>query len=76
MLSDGKVPILRWEYAAKRDLLPIPYTGSPYLFLGKQEFSCHQAKDLNLKKKEEYFAEKNNQMKSYHIWKKSTKMYN
>ena len=73
LLYDGKVPKLRWEYAAKSDLLPIPYTGSPYLFLGKQEFYCHQGKDFNLNKKEKYFAEKNNQMKSDHIWKKSRK---
>ena len=58
VLSDGKVPKLRWEYAAKSDLLPIPYTGSPYLFLGKQEFYCHQGKDFNLNKKEKSFAEK------------------
>ena len=73
LLYDGKVPKLRWEYAAKSDLLPIPYTGSPYLFLGKQEFYCHQGKDFNLNKKEKYFAEKNNRMKSDHIWKKSRK---
>ena len=74
VLSDGKVvPKLRWEYAAKSDLLPIPYTESPYLFLGKQEFYCHQGKDFNLNKKENYFTEKNNQMKSNDIWKKSRK---
>ena len=72
-MSDGKVPKLRWEYAAKSDPLPIPYTGSPYLFLGKQQFYCHQGKDFNLNKKEKYFAEKNNQMKSDHIWKRSRK---
>ena len=73
LLYDGKVPKLRWEYAGKSDLLPIPYTGSPYLFLGKQEFYCHQGKDFNLNKKEKYFAENNNRMKSDHIWKKSRK---
>ena len=73
VLSDGKVPKLRWEYAAKWDLLPIPHTGSSCLFLGKQELYCHQGKDFNLSKKEKYFAEKNNQMKSDHIWKKSRK---
>ena len=67
VLSNGKVSQLRWEYAAKSDLLPIPYTGSSYLFLGKQEFYCHQGKDFNLNKKEKYFAEKNNQMNSDHI---------
>ena len=76
VLPDGKVPKLRWEYTAKSDLLPIPYTGSPYLFLEKQEFYCHQGKDFNLNKKEKYFAEKNNLMKSDHIWKKSRKICN
>ena len=73
VLSDGKVPKLRWEYAAKSDLLPIPYIGSPYLFLGKHKFYCHQGKDFNLNKKEKYFPEKINQMKLDHIWKKSRK---
>ena len=73
VLSDGKAPKLRWEYAAKSDLLPIPYTGSSYLFLGKQEFNCHQGKDLHLNKKERHFAEKNSKMKSDHICKKSRK---
>ena len=73
LLADVIVPKLRWEYAAKSDLLPIPYTGSLYLFLGKQEFYCHQEKDFNLNKKEKYFAEKSDQMKSDRIWKKSRK---
>ena len=76
VLSDGKVPKLRWEYAAKSDLLPIPYTGSPYLFLGKQEFYCHQGKDFNLNKKEKYFAEKNNWVKSIIFGKSQVKIYN
>ena len=53
--------------------MAIPYTGSPYLFLGKQEFHCYPGEDFNLNKIEECFAEKNNQMKSDHIWKKSRK---
>ena len=73
VLRDGKVLKLRWEYAAKSDLLPIPYTRSPYLFLEKQEFYCCQGKNFNLNKTQKYFAENNNQMKSDHIWKKSRK---
>ena len=42
VLSDGKDPKLRWEYASKGDLLPIPHIGSLYLFLGKQEFSSRE----------------------------------
>ena len=76
MLSDGKVPKLRCEYTAKSDLLPIPYTGSPYLFLGEQEFYCHEGKDFNLNKKEKYFAEKNNQMKPDMFGKNQEKIYN
>ena len=32
VLSDGKVMELGCEYAAKSDLLPIPNTGSSYIF--------------------------------------------
>lgn len=71
VLSDGKVPKLRWEYAASSDILPSCYTGSPCIFLGKQDFYCHQGKDFNLNEKEKYFTEKNNLVKSDHTWKRS-----
>ena len=63
VLSDGKVPKLRWEHAAKSDHLPIPYIGSPCIFLGKQDLYCHQGKDFNLNEKEKYFAKKKKKKK-------------
>ena len=74
VLSDWKGPKLRWEHAAKSDLLSILYTGSPYIFLGKKESYCREGKVINLNKKENYFADKTNQMKSDHIWKKPRKI--
>ena len=71
ILSDRKVLKLRWECAAKSNLLPIPCTRPPFLFLGKEDFYCHQGKYFNLNEKEKHFAEKNNLMKSDHIWKRS-----
>ena len=71
ILSDRRVLKLRWEYAAKSNLLPIPYPRPSFLFLGKEDFYCHQGKCFNLNEKEKYFAEKNNLMKSDHIWKRS-----
>ena len=58
LLSDGKVPKLRWEYAAKSDLLPIPYTGSPYSFFGKQEFYCPSRERFQLEQERKIFRRK------------------
>ena len=41
IVSDEKLPQLRWEYEAQNDLLPLPFTGCPYVMLGKQEYYCH-----------------------------------
>ena len=50
--SNDKLPWLRWEYKAQNDLLPIPFTGCPYVMLRKQEYYCHQGQDFNQNKKE------------------------
>ena len=42
-ISSDKLPQLRWEYEAQNDLLPVPFTGCPYVTLGKQ----HCEKYLN-----------------------------
>ena len=54
IVSDEKLPRLRWQYEAQNDLLPIPFTGCPYVMLGKQEYYCHQGQDFNQNKKEMY----------------------
>ena len=71
--SNDKLPRLRWEYEAQNDLLPIPFTGCPYLMLGKQEYYCHQGQDFNQNKKEMYRKQKNEALKQDHIYKGSRK---
>ena len=58
MLSDVKIQRLRWKYNAQDDLLPISFTSSPYIMLGKQEYFCHQGKDYNIKGKKDKYTEK------------------
>lgn len=75
VLSDGKVMELGCEYAAKSDHLPIPNTGSSYIFLGNQEFHYHQGKDFNLNEKENYFPNKSNRRNRITFGKKIKKKY-
>ena len=64
ILKENPFPKLRWEFKAANCLWPIPYTGSPYIHLGMQEFHCHQGRDLNLKKREQRKVDSNkDQMK-------------
>ena len=58
MLSDVKIQRLRWKYKAQDDLLPISFTSSLYIMLGKQEYFCHQGKDYNKGKKRQIHWEK------------------
>ena len=55
---------LRWEYKAQNDLLLIPFTGSPYIMLGKQEYFCLQGKDYNKGKKRQIYWEKKRYFKA------------
>ena len=73
IVSNEKLPRLRWEYEAQNDLLPIPFTGCPYVMLGKQEYYCHQGQDFNQNKKEMYRKYKNEALKQDHIYKGSRK---
>ena len=57
-LSDGKTQRLRQEYKAQDDILPIPFTGTPYIMLRKQEYFCHQGRDYNKGKKDKYIEKK------------------
>ena len=57
----GKYTI-RWEnytikdyVKAHNDLLLIPFTCSPYIMLGKQEYFCLQGKDYNKGKKRQIY---------------------
>ena len=56
---------------AQYDLLPIPFTGSPYVMLGKQEYFCHQGRDYNKGKKDKYIEKKKVASKQDHVFIKS-----
>ena len=71
--SNGKLTRLRWEHEAQNDLLPVPFTGCPYVMLGKQEYYCHQGQDFNQNKKEMYRKLKIEALKQDHIYKGSRK---
>ena len=47
-----------WEYNRIDDPLKIPYTRIPFILLGRQQYQCHQGKDINYKKKEKYKEKK------------------
>ena len=45
-------------------LLPIPFTWTPNVMLGKQEYSCHQGKYFSENKKKNYIEQRNCPKKS------------
>ena len=49
---------IRWEYNWIDDPLKVPYTGIQFILLGRQQYQCHQGKDINYKKKENYKEKK------------------
>ena len=61
---------IRWEYNGKNDHLPIDFTGTPYVMLGKREYVCHQGKDKDYATKERYKEQKNQKAMSDHVWNK------
>ena len=73
ILSDGKIQRLRWKYQAQDDLLPITFTSSSYIMLGKQEYFCLQGKDYNKGKKDKCIEKKNVALKQDHVFRKSRK---
>nr|XP_047122448.1 uncharacterized protein LOC124805945 [Hydra vulgaris] len=54
-------------------ILPIPYSGHPYILLGKRIYHCHQGKDIDAKKKERYQMENDALRISDYMYKKSRK---
>ena len=50
---------IRLEYNRIEDPLKIPYTGTSFIMLGRQQYKCQRGKDINLKKKENYKEKKN-----------------
>ena len=56
--SKEKTFNIRWKYNRIDDPLKIPYTGIPFILLGRQQYQCYQEKDINYKKKENYKEKK------------------
>ena len=56
---------IRWEYNRIGDPIKIPYTEIQFILLGRQQYQCHQGKDTNYKKKENY-KEKKKKRKTYY----------
>eukprot|EP00111_Clytia_hemisphaerica_P004917 TCONS_00014140-protein len=67
--KSNDLPLIRWEFCAAKDFLPIPFMGIPYISIGKQVFQCHQGKDYNVNKKQQYELRKEimNQATRYQI---------
>ena len=65
---------IRWEYNRTDDPLKIPYTGIPFILLGRQQYQCHQGKDINYKKKENCNEKKNAKRITDHIFTKHRKL--
>lgn len=42
IVSKEKLLLVICEYETENDLLPIPFTGCPYVILKKQKYYCHQ----------------------------------
>ena len=56
--SKEKTFNIRWKYNRIDDPLKIPYIEIPFILLGRQQYQCHQEKDINYKKKENYKEKK------------------
>ncbi|XP_063963483.1 uncharacterized protein LOC129272614 isoform X1 [Lytechinus pictus] len=57
---------LRWEYDEDQHPCKIPFTGVPFVAVGRKTMECHQGKDRNIRQKEKYAiqAEKLRESKS------------
>ena len=49
---------IRWECNKIDDPLKITFTEIPFIQLGRHQYQCHQGKDINYKKKENYNEKK------------------
>ena len=65
---------IRWEYNRIDDPLKIPYTGIPFILLGRKQYQCHQGEDINYKKKENYKEKKNAKLVNDHTFTKHRKL--
>ena len=52
----------------KDDKLPLTFTGVPYIWLGRQDYHCHQGKDKHLKAKESYAGKQASLIKQDHAF--------
>ncbi|XP_072177421.1 uncharacterized protein [Diadema setosum] len=52
--SEKKSFRLRWEYDDDLHPCKIPFTGVPFIAVGRKMMDCHQGKDRNIRQKERY----------------------
>ena len=45
---------LYWSTTGNKHAPDIPYCGIPFVFVARQVLGCHQGRDANQKKKEQY----------------------
>jgi hypothetical protein len=50
--------MIRWEMKGKDDKCPIKFNGVPYIWIGSQDYHCHQGKDKNIRSKQNYKAKR------------------
>ena len=74
MLTEKKLPSIRWEYNQSNGNMSIPFNGIPYMLLVAQDYQCHQGKDIHKASKELYQKDKKIQQSFDHCVLKSRKL--
>ena len=63
-----------WECNRIDDPVKISYKGISFVMLGRQQYQCHQGKDISYKKKENYKEKKNAKLITDHTFTKHRKL--
>ena len=74
MVTEKKLPSIRWEYNQSNGNLSIPFNGILYMLLVAQDYQCHQGKDMHKASKEHYQKDKKIQQSFDHCVLKSRKL--
>ena len=74
MVTDKKLPSVRWEYNQSYGNMSIPFNGIRYMLLVAQDYQCHQGKDMHKASKEHYQKDKKIQQSFDHCVLKSRKL--
>ena len=65
--------MIRWEMSAKDDKLPLKFSGVPYIWLGKQDYHCHQGRDKHKTGKASYIEKQKREILNEHSHVKTRK---